>query len=151
MIVDKIENAKLYAGISPLVTKALAVLGSKDIASKPEGRNEIDGDRLYFIVEKYTTKARECGLMEAHRKYVDVQFVVDGQESIFVEHISRLRETIPYSDENEATFYEQPAIFHEIIMSKGIFCILFPEDGHAPCRTTIKESNVHKVIFKIAV
>jgi len=151
MIVDTIENAYLYKAISPRIAKALELLASKDIDEKPEGKHEVESSKLYYLVQNYTTKPRENGLFEAHKKYIDIQFVANGQESIFVEHISKLKETKAYNENDEAALYEQPGRFSDIRMSKGMFCILFPEDGHAPCRTAANECKVRKIVVKVAI
>ncbi|OHB55972.1 MAG: hypothetical protein A2Y07_06195 [Planctomycetes bacterium GWF2_50_10] len=151
MIVDRIENEHLYKAVSPRIAKALELLGSKDIGEKAEGKHEVETSKLYFLVQNYTTKPRSNGLFEAHKKYLDIQFVVDGEESIFVEHISKLKESKAYNEKDEAALYDQPSSFSEIRMSKGMFCILFPEDGHGPCRTMISECKVHKIVFKVAI
>ncbi|HBG26094.1 MAG: hypothetical protein A2Y10_00440 [Planctomycetes bacterium GWF2_41_51] len=151
MIVDKIENAKLYSSISPRIAKALEVLAAKEISKSPDGKNEVDGTNLYYLVQRYTTKPRNEGQMEAHKKYIDIQFVVDGCESIFVEDISICRIASAYNETDEAAMYDLPQKFSEIFMTKGTFCILFPQDGHLPCRTAVSESKVHKIVFKVAI
>lgn len=151
MIVDKIENAKLYSSISPRIAKALQILASKDIGKAPEGKNEVDGANLFYLVQKYTTKPRNEGQMEAHKKYIDIQFVMDATESIFVEDISACKVAIPYDEKNEAAMYDVPKKYSEVYLTKGTFCILFPQDGHLPCRTAVNESKVHKIVFKVAI
>ena len=58
---------------------------------------------------------------------------------------------MPYDEKGDAVLYAVPQSYSDIRMSKGMFCILFPEDGHAPCRTTVSESKVHKIVFKVAM
>lgn len=151
MIVDKIENAFLYNGINEQIDKSLKVLGSREIVAKPQGRYDVDGDKLFYLVQKYSTKPRDEGQMEAHEKYIDIQYVVDGQESMFVENISNCKLASVYDENNDLAMYDVPEKFSDIYMSKGMFCILFPEDGHLPCRTVVDESKVHKVVFKIQI
>lgn len=151
MIVDKIENAYLYNNISGQIAKALKILSSKEISSAAEGKHEVEGGKLFYLVQKYSTKPRNEGQMEAHKKYIDIQYVLDGQESIFVKNISACKLASAYNDKNEAAMYEMPKRFSEVYISKGVFCILFPQDGHLPCRTVVSESKVHKIVFKVAI
>ena len=151
MIVDKIENASLYNSISGQIARALKIISSKEIGTAAEGKHEVDGGKLFYLVQKYSTKPRNQGQMEAHKKYIDIQCVLDGQESIFVENIFACKLASVYNESDDAAMYEVPKSFSEIYMGKGMFCILFPQDGHLPCRTAVNESKVHKVVFKIAV
>ncbi len=151
MIVDKIKNAHLYNNISRQIARALKILGSKGINSAAEGKHEVEGRKLFYIVQKYSTKPGNEGQMEAHKKYIDIQYVLDGQESIFVENISMCKLASAYSKKNDAAMYKMPKRFSEIYMSKGVFCILFPQDGHLPCRTAGRRSKVHKIVFKVAI
>jgi len=151
MIVDKIENASLYSSICRQITTALEILNSKEISNAAEGKHEVEGSKLFYLVQKYSTKPRNEGQFEAHKKYLDIQFVLDGQESIFVENISVCKLASAYNENDDAAMYDVPKSFSEIRMSKGMFCILFPQDGHLPCRTSINESKVHKIVFKVAI
>ena len=151
MIVDKIENASLYNGVSGQIAKALKILCSKEISTAAEGKHEVEGSRLFYLVQKYLTKPRNQGQMEAHKKYIDIQCVLDGQESIFVENLSSCKLASVYNENDDAAMYEVPKSFSEVYMSKGMFCILFPQDGHLPCCTAVSESKVHKIVFKVAI
>jgi YhcH/YjgK/YiaL family protein len=141
----------LYNSISGQIAKALKILSSKEISSAAEGKHEVEGGKLFYLVQKYSTKPRNEGQIEAHKKYIDIQCVLDGQESIFVENISACKPATAYSENDDAAMYEVPKSFSEIRLSKGMFCILFPQDGHVPCRTAVSESKVHKIVFKVAV
>ena len=151
MIVDKIENGSLYSSISGQIAKALKILSSKEISSAAEGKHEVEGSKLFYLVQKYSTKPRNQGQMEAHKKYIDIQYVLDGHESIFVENLSACTLASAYNENDDAAMYELPKSFSEIYMSKGMFCILFPQDGHLPCRTAVSESKVHKIVFKVEI
>jgi biofilm protein TabA len=153
MIVDRIENAHLYSQITPRISKALELLKDKKVFSQPEGKYEIDGRHLYYIVSKYTTKELAEGKLEAHRKYLDLHFIIDGEEMLPYTNIADpdLAISTPYTDENEATLYHVPSKFTAIRLYKGMFVIFFPEDAHLPARTINKPSDIHKIIIKIAL
>jgi YhcH/YjgK/YiaL family protein len=151
MIIDKIKNAYLYNNISRRIARALRIISSKKISSAAEGKHEVEGNKLFYIVQKYSTKPRNQGQMEAHKKYIDIQYVLDGQESIFVENISTCKLASAYSEKKDAAMYKMPKRFSEVFMSKGVFCILFPQDGHLPCCTAARKSKVHKIVFKVAI
>jgi biofilm protein TabA len=153
VIVDKIENTHLYSQISPRISKALELLKDKKVFSQPEGKYEIDSRHLYYLVSKYTTKALTEGKLEAHRKYLDLHFIVAGEEMLPYTNIADPDLTIstPYMDENEATLYHVPSRFTAIRLYKGMFVIFFPEDAHLPARIINKPSQIHKIIVKVAL
>ena len=82
MIIDKIENAKLYQGIHVGIDKALKYIVSTNFDELALGKQEIDNDTIFAILKEYQTKQIEDGLLESHIKYVDVQYVIEGEEQI---------------------------------------------------------------------
>lgn len=103
------------------------------------------------MIVKYATSPRSQGQVETHKNYIDVQFVLDGEESLLYEHVDRLALTQPYAEAKDVALYTIPDDCSEIRLRKGMFAILFPEDGHVPGRMSGKESPVHKLVFKVAV
>src|SRR4030042_6518397 len=98
MVVDKLENAYLYAGLSAKIKKGLEVLKEEKLSTKKDGRYEVDGDELYYIIQRYTTKPIKEGRLEAHRKYIDIQFAAEGEEMIGHCEISQLNVDKPYDE-----------------------------------------------------
>ncbi len=151
MIVDNIENGRLYAGVSKRVAKALEVLKDTDFSNKTDGRYDIDGDNIYYLVQRYTTKPIEQGRLEAHKKYIDVQFMAGGGELMGLAPIDNLETEEPYNEENDIAFYKAPEQITKINLETGMFCILFPQDAHMPGRQSNGPSNVLKVVVKAKV
>ena len=79
MIYDTLENLSNYAALLPGLEKAAAFLSRTDLAQLPDGRVEIDGDRVFANIQTYATKHIDMRGFEAHRKYVDVQVVIGGE------------------------------------------------------------------------
>jgi len=149
MIVDYIENAYLYVGLSDGLRKTFEIIKDKSLSQKADGRYEVDGDKLYYIVQHYTTKPREECKLEAHKKYIDVQFVASGQEIIYHTPLNGLKIETPYDASKDVAFYKVPADLTAIHLRPGMFCILFPQDAHIPCCRVNSPSNVHKVVVKV--
>lgn len=146
MIVDKLDNIMFYnslvknlsAGIE--VVKALKIL---DI-----GRYEFDGG--YFMIQKGSTKPIEEGTFEAHRKYVDVQIIVEGSEEVAWADICDLTTVSEYSIEKDSERFKGD-FSHNIKISSGMFYMAFPHDGHKPvCHTDAKQSFT-KIVMKLPV
>jgi len=151
MIVDKLENANLYTGISEKIASALEILKDPAIADKADGRYDIDGDNLYYMVQRYAAGPIKDGRVEAHKKYIDVQFVASGCEVIGYVPIDSLEIDVPYDEKSDVVFYKTPESLSSMKICKGMFCILFPADGHMPGRICCESSEVCKIVVKIRI
>lgn len=151
MIIDRIENARLYASLHTRFSKAFAVLADPALAHKPDGRHDIDGDDLYYIVQHYTTKPMEQGRLESHRKYIDIQALITGRELLGYSPIHGLEVAEPYDESRDITFYRLSDLAACVTLERGIFCLLYPHDAHLPSCQLAVPANVHKVVFKIRV
>ena len=150
MIVDRISNADLYTSLHPLFKEAFSFLENPDIAGIVEGKHLIKGRELYANVEVYQTRAADEGLCEAHRKYIDIQFIVDGREHVGYAPLVDQRMAEEYSEERDIAFYYEDFPSY-IALSTGMFAIFFPGDAHKPCRYLESSSKVKKIVVKIAV
>ncbi len=96
MIFDQIQNARLYRGIHPRIAKALEALQQPEILKRPPGRYEIQGEDVVQEAHQYDSKRRDTHIWEAHRKYIDVQYIVAGAEQIGYAPLASLTITEPY-------------------------------------------------------
>ncbi len=80
MIIDTLENSNLYVAMHPRFKSAFEFLKRPGIESLPIGRTTLDGDLLYALTQEYETKPVHEGKFEAHRRYIDIQFVLAGEE-----------------------------------------------------------------------
>jgi YhcH/YjgK/YiaL family protein len=151
MVIDKLENAYLYAGLSAKIEKGLEVLKDKKLSTKKDGRYDINGDNFYYIIQRYTTKPIEEGRLEAHKKYIDIQFAASGEEVIGHSFPGQLDTQEPYDEAKDVVFYKVPDEINTVKLSKGMFCILFPQDGHMPGCQLNGPSNVVKVVVKLKI
>jgi YhcH/YjgK/YiaL family protein len=151
MIVDKIENADTYVKLSKAIAKALEVLRDRELIEKDNGRYDVDGDNLYYLVQRYTTKPVEQCKLEAHKRYIDIQFVADGEEIMGYCPVDNLEVQTPYEPEKDIVFYKRPDNITEVKLSSGTFAVLFPQDAHMPKCRLDGPSNVHKVVVKVKI
>ena len=138
---------------SKAVERALAYLRETDFSKIADGRYEIDGDRMYATVSRYKTKPETECRPESHRRYVDVQYVAEGQEFIgWCAFTPALKEATAYDAEKDIIFYERLEPKSDFVLSEGCFAVLLPKDIHRPCVSMDDEpSSVLKVVVKIAV
>jgi YhcH/YjgK/YiaL family protein len=151
MIVDRFESAEVYEAIYSKLTRGLELLKDKSLAQKPDGKYQAEGEEIYYIVQRYKTKPVEEGKLEAHRKYIDIQFVVSGQECFGYAPLKGLREKTPYDDEKDVAFYEVPKDIAMTKLSAGMFAVFFPQDVHMPCLRTAGPEAVVKIVVKVKV
>ncbi len=107
MILDRLENAALYRSLGAEIALALDYLGGTDFSQTPEGRYELDGDRVFALVQRYRPKPPAEARWEAHRQYVDVQYVAEGLERM---GYAPLADGLPvqrvYDSQKDVVFFE---------------------------------------------
>ena len=148
MIVDLLKNAKLYAGDKKLA-RALDYLAKTDFKKMEPGKVELDGAKLFALIQAPTTRAKESAQFEAHRKYIDVQYIVEGTEQMGYAPIATLKTSVPYDETKDAEMLKGDGDF--VTFRPGMFVVFFPEDAHMPCLTCTAPVQVRKVVVKVAV
>ncbi len=151
MIQTTKESLARFSSLNPYFPAAFAALEEleKDFSA---GRHPVDGDNVYVNAAEYDTRDLDGAQMEAHRKYIDVMWMVSGEEIIGYCPVEELTEvTMPYDDAGDA-FLAKITRMTKVEMKAGDVCILFPEDGHAPSlHPTAGPSHVKKFIAKVRV
>jgi YhcH/YjgK/YiaL family protein len=151
MILDSFPQWRRYAPLSPRFQKAFNFLDQLNDDAEV-GRKEIDGDDVYALVQRYTTKPLQEGKFEAHRKYIDVQYLLAGTESIIWAPLPSLQNVLmPYDESGDAVLFGLVPGAPHIDLNVGQFAILFPADGHIPGRICGAPCEVLKVVVKVRV
>ena len=148
MITDRLTNAHLYMHLGPRIQQAFEYLQHTDLLSLPPGRYELDGKNLYVMSQEYLSKLPDQGKWEAHRRYIDLQYITSGVERIGYAHLSRLAQG-EYNPEKD--FHALTGEGDFITLSSGDFLLLFPDDAHMPGMAVGNPVPVKKVVVKIAV
>jgi len=150
MIYDHIANAARYRALHPLIARGFDYLIALKPADFVPGKVEIEGDFLYAAAAEYQSKLREAGKWESHRRYADIQFVVEGEEQIAHAPISSLVAKGDYEEAKDRILYldapQQGQLFR---YRAGWFAIFFPTDGHMPDLAVGIPSRVRKVVVKV--
>jgi len=151
MIADTLAQCRRYTALSLRFTAAFQFLQQLP-ADKPTGRYPLDGDDCFALVQSYATKPLAEAMFEAHRKYIDIQFIQDGREAILWSPLDALTETLqPYDAQKDIAFYGIPAQVTSINLRAGEFAVFFPDDGHAPGLEYNAPGDVRKIVVKIRV
>ena len=149
MIVDKIENSGLYKNLSEKIKKSFDYIKQTDLKNLQSGRYDIDGDNIFALISEYQTKVELEGKLEAHKKYIDVQYVIEGEELMGYTPLGEQEILEPYKEENDIVFFRGDKLF--IKVAKGMFAIFFPEDVHMPGIQSGGKSFVKKLVIKVRV
>ncbi|MBU0573553.1 MAG: YhcH/YjgK/YiaL family protein [Candidatus Margulisbacteria bacterium] len=148
MIIDELKNAALYKKMSPGIADALDYLCNTDFSQIAKGRHEIDGSRMYALVNEYESLPREKGVWEAHRQYIDVQYIYEGVEQIGYAPLDSLKITQAYSAEKDCLLLEGQGDL--LTMREGYFAVFFPRDAHMPGLALKGPAPVKKIVVKVA-
>ncbi len=149
MILDKLENADIYKNISQRLTAAFEFLQSMDFSMIDNGKIEISGKDIFAVISEYHTKNSDESELEGHRKYIDVQYMVEGSELIAYTPMGNQNISIEYNKQNDITFFKGKG---ELIkLSTGSFMVFFPTDLHQPCIFVDKPALVRKVVVKVKI
>lgn len=149
MIIDNIRNAHMYYCLGEGIEAALRFLESRDLTQLEPGKYEIEGDAMYLLVVHYDTKPAEESAPEAHRQYVDVQYIADGSEQMGYTNLDTLQTADGYDEEKDIEFMEGPVSF--VTMRTGDFAVFFPHDAHMPGIAQTQPAPVKKAVVKVRV
>jgi YhcH/YjgK/YiaL family protein len=147
MVVDQLSNASFYFGLGERLARGLRFLQAAGATTAP-GRYPIDGELLFALFQEYNTKPRENGLWEAHRKYIDIQYVAQGFELMGYANLAQMR-TEAYDEARDFVPVFGDGLF--VPMPAGTFVIMTPQDAHMPQMAHAAPQPVRKIVIKVAV
>jgi YhcH/YjgK/YiaL family protein len=148
MIFDTLKNVDNYKGLGR-VYDALKFLSETDFSKIELGRYELDGDNIFYMVQSYDTDPDKT-ISEAHKKYIDIQYMVEGEEIISVADISEEKELTEAKEENDVWFYNCKT--EPLVLSAGKYMVLYPNDLHCPgVATNGTALTCRKVVVKVKV
>ena len=148
MILAKLSDADRYLALHPLFPRAFAFLRGTDLAALAPGRHAIDGEQLFAIVEACAGRTRAEAKLECHRRYIDIQLVLEGIDEMGWKPVAECADpATDYDAARDIRFLNDPPSSW-IATPPGSFCLFFPDDAHAPLVST---GMIRKVVVKIAV
>jgi biofilm protein TabA len=110
------------------------------------------GGGVFVIEQAYQTRLRADGFFESHRKYIDVQVVLEGEELMEVADVGRMTVRQPYNQERDLVVYEDSTEASHLRVYPGQVAIFFPTDAHMPTlRIRAEPVLVRKAVVKVPV
>ena len=147
MILDTLQNAARYAGLKVGCSEAFGFLDQPGLQDLPDGKYEIAGKRVYAIIERTQGRKVSDGQLEGHRRYLDIQYVVSGEESMGWRPAAGLPSAVSYDEDRDLEFFEgEPESL--VRVPAGSFAVFLPTDAHLPL---IGDGPIHKVVVKVAI
>lgn len=151
MIVDALGQSGRYRGISFLLDKGLEAAARLAANPPDDGRIELAGPALTAGLATYDTEQPGSKLFEAHRRFIDIQVVLSGCETLYWAPLSSLSGRVDYDDAKDISFHDGPAGL-AVPLSPGWFTVLFPDDAHKPgcVAPGAGPARVRKLVIKVA-
>lgn len=148
MIFASISQADRYAALHPLFPCAFDFIRTRDLKTLSPGVHQILDNQLFVIVEEAEGRSRVEAKLECHRKYIDIQLVLEGTDEMGWKPLANcLKPVDEYNEDRDIRFFNDTADSW-ISTPANSFCIFFPDDAHAPL---VSEGKIRKLIFKVAV
>jgi YhcH/YjgK/YiaL family protein len=149
LIADKLENAGKYEFQNRRIHDAFDFLNKTDLKNLEAGRHKIDGDNLFALVNTENTKESTGRYPEAHKKYIDVQYIVSGEEYIGYSPLKNQKIQKEYNPEKDIMFFcDEPSF---IKFEEGMFAVFFPDDLHMPGIKIENSTTVKKIVIKVII
>ncbi len=148
MIIDSLKNAAMYYSLGSRVEAAFQYLQSVDLSTVEPGRYELDGANLFVLVQTYDSKTRDKGKWEAHRRYLDIQYIIEGTELIGYADLAQVQ-LGAYDETKDFQALNTEGEF--LLMRPGYFMLLAPQDAHMPGMAVSSPQPVKKAVVKIKI
>ncbi|WP_165452576.1 YhcH/YjgK/YiaL family protein [Paenibacillus thalictri] len=149
MIYDHVDNAELYVALHEKFAAAFQYLQEQPLDTMKPGKYEIEGDELFLLLQSYPTRPLEQGFWEAHRRYIDIQVMLEGTERMGVAQTGRMTVTEDHLEEKDYKVLTGEGDFLDV--RAGCFTIFFPGDAHMPCLAAGSSQQIRKAVFKVKI
>jgi YhcH/YjgK/YiaL family protein len=130
---------------------AFQYLARTDLATLPLGRTNVQGDDIYVSVSEAETRPAAQARFEAHRRYIDIQLVVKGQEAIALAPVTGLTTMEAYDAAKDIEFFAPPRESVTLALHPGEFAVFAPGDAHEPSLHLDGPHVSRKVVAKVSV
>ncbi|MBK1715195.1 YhcH/YjgK/YiaL family protein [Rubrivivax gelatinosus] len=136
--------------LPPAVARGLRFLAGTDVTALPPGRIDLDGDRLFALVQDYDTEPKTQRRAESHARYIDIQYVATGLELIGyapLTHAGAVEEDL--LAERDVQFFASVRDEADVLLGPGSYAVFHPTDVHRPGCCDDRSRKVRKVVVKV--
>ena len=151
MIVGRLSDVLQQKMILPAaIFRALEVLLTMDLGNKEPGRYELEGDKLFYMVQDTELRLFENSRAEAHTQYADIQIPVSTSERFgFSVPQADLVSVDDQTEARDLAFYPDPANEFFMNVNPGSYAVFLPKELHRPCLAVKDKMNIRKVVVKV--
>jgi len=147
--VNEVAFAEQYHKNKAEWDKAFAFMRDQDLSALKPDKYVIDGDQVYAMITEAPSKTFEQSAWESHRKYIDIQYVIRGEEKIGVVPLAKATVSKPYDEAKDFANYTAEGEYY--IAKPGTFFLFFPGDVHRPNIKVDGYDVVKKLVIKVRV
>jgi len=148
MIIDTIDNIQRYAAIHPSFPHVFEYIRTTNLLTLANGKHVILNDDIFVLIQRGVGQTKAEAKLECHRKYIDIQLVLDGIDEMGWKPLADCQQAIDsFNTANDVQFFEDTPL-NWLSTPPNRFCIFFPEDAHSGM---VSEHQLHKAVFKVAV
>ena len=148
MILDTLKNSNLYTAMHPAFEQAFSFLYKIQNTDPEPGKYEINGDRIYAVASKYQPGDKNYK-WEAHKKYIDIHYIIKGSEILGWQSADMISEEASYDEKNDCALYDSIEGLN-IELKSGYFSIFYPNDIHCP-GFDFNSEDVTKIVIKVKI
>ena len=151
MVFDQLKYAKQYYGLGAGIEQVLRFYeGFIDDGRDLPEHTELDGEKIFLIGMNYTGGEEDGVEMEAHRNYVDVMYVVEGEEKFYHKPLANAKNLLTdYDPEDDCVMLAIDPDVSRVHFPAGHIAIFFPQDAHLAAQLWEKPAKVRKFIAKV--
>lgn len=149
MIFDCITHINNYRGIHAGLDHAIQLIINDELELDTIGKVGVEGNKLFYLVQEYSTSEPSEVKLEAHKRYIDLQLIIEGNEIMEFANKYDLDELTSYDEENDIQFFKGNC--NRIHAKENYFAVYFPHDGHRAGIASESSIMVKKIVFKIEV
>ena len=150
MIFDRLSNSKQYEKLNEKFKIGFDFLKNNNLKEMKDGRYDI-AEGVFANVQSLKTKNKTEKKWEVHKDYIDIQYVIKGEESMGYGILEDFKKVVvPYNKEKDIEFLDGEK-FNYIDVNENDFVIFYPNDVHAPMLSVKEDVEIKKVIVKIKI
>jgi YhcH/YjgK/YiaL family protein len=106
---------------------------------------------IFALEQVYFSKTRKKSFFESHRKYIDIQVILKGEEIIEIKNIKDMKIKKEYNPETDLIIYEDEKEASKLILKAGDVAVFYPEDAHMPGLKLSNSVKVIKTVVKVQI
>ena len=146
MIIDNLTNLEKYISLHKDFKLVFDYLKNNNLETMNCAKNiQLRGNEVFFNLDEYETKPTQK--LEAHKKYIDIQVVITGEEYMGYTNIENTTISEEYDEKRDVMFLNGDV--DKVLATNKNFIIFYPEDAHMPALSVTEPQKVKKAIFKI--